>query len=615
MLHLLIALNPLQNGDFEAWSSISSTIPFAWQTVDIHSTDECAWDLDSSTVYRGKYSILITSISSESGYDCAVAQSRPVEENVQYNLQAAILDNDPDATARLQALCFDASGSIVDSSTIAGPTADQGSWQVIGGTYDVPGGCEFLDIQVQVDGIGEIYLDGTSMFEGPVSYEPLVESFNRVPPSEWIEEDVGVTRYGLIAYRRNKTSCPFGKDSIPDKKCLGIKIRQQDADSTVTGISYLITDTLDFFSPEPETLLFFYRTSNTNNPMPTDSVNIEISTDGGRRWERIWKWTGPASTTPTSDTIPLDEYNGQPYVLLRIAYYKWSNGSVKNNNYLNIDSMKVLNSHRGRINHVVNPGFETWLLEDRDMVPDEWKISISGEPASAIAQIRTIREDETTFSGNHALLVYYTTPQDPEIWQMMSNPFDSCAGHPASDIDSFAIHTSIRYIDLDSNGKGRLHLTWYYGSDSISDSSTGSTLDGADWQTLTMADTLPENSADSAKLAIRFYPQGSDPIYIYYGAYILLDSVSVQWYCFVDDVTPVDVAEIHPFHPVIDYIRQYGNRVQISLKKPAMVEIYRVSGRRITARMVSGKQWFILPAGMSIIRIGNFTKKVIVTGR
>jgi len=104
--------------------------------------------------------------------------------------------------------------------------------------------------------------------------------------------------------------------------CFGIKVNQSDDDYPIADVAYLITDTMDFISPQPETLIFFWKTNSTSTSLnPGDSVNVEISIDVGNTWSRIWQWSGNPSVSMVAETLALDAFNFESQVLIRFAYY------------------------------------------------------------------------------------------------------------------------------------------------------------------------------------------------------------------------------------------------------------------------------------------------------
>ncbi len=612
MFLILVLYNPVQNGDFEQWSYISTTIPFAWDTIK-GSGASCTWTPDTAA-FIGNRSIRITSAVDVSGFDCGIAQAKVVSENTDYLLKTWVINGDTTNYARIYVRCYDSDGNFLSSSFVGIPSSSSISgWQQISGIYTTPAGCYYLDMQVRVYGTGSIVLDASSMYISSTFVpDELVESFITYVPDGWLEEDPGITSDGLL--RKRTSACPVDGD------CFGTKYRQgpSDGDLDVTGLAFLLTDTMDFVTPTPETLFFYWRTSDLTPPNPEDSINVEISIDGGNSWTRIWQWDGTPSTVAVAETVALDMYNDQSQVMLRFAFYKNSTTPAATNKYFNVDSVRVVHSYVGRYNRLTNPGFELWLYDTLDMMADYWERRNNRAPYSNIAQLWIMRDSENVFSGNYSLKAFFTTTQNPFVEQTLANPFtDGCAGQLVSDIDSYSVHITTRLYDDDPNGKARIGVVWYSGASAIQTTYTPNyTVNSTVWQLFELYDTLSTGPAqgtpvDSINFRIRFYNEGTFPD-AENGATVYADSVNLTWYCFVDDVTPVDVAEMYPMNPVVEFIRHYGNRLQVALRKPAVVEIYDVRGRLVSRREVKDRMWFQPGRGVFIVRIGDFRKKVVL---
>ena len=612
MLIVILFYQPLQNGDFENWSYISTTIPFAWDTIG-KSGASCQW-LMSSASRAGNYSLQVINTNNVNGYDCAIAQPKVVSGSNTYYITFYVVDTSSSMRAHVYVRCYNSSGTFLDSGFPGDSSINFSSWQwqAIGGSYTTPSDCYYLEAQVRYYGTGTIYTDVaymSSTFSGP----SLVESFDYYPPSGWDEVDVGVSSSGLL--RRRTSACPFGSDG--DDSCFGIKYlpSSTDADAGIAGLSYLMTDTMDFLTHAPETLVFFWRTSlSSGNLNPEDSITVEISIDDGNSWTRIWKWNGIPIQTVVAETVALDAYNYESQVLLRFAFYKNSTtSSVTSNRYFNIDSVKVLNSYVGRYNRFTNASFEQWLLDTIDIMPDHWRRRTNRRPYSNIAQLWIRRDSDNTFSGNYSLKAYYTTTQNPFVEQKIPNPFTSgCLGQPASDIDSFLIKVSARLYDNDSQGKARIGLVWYSGSSAVQTTYTDNyTVNSTSWQLFEISDTFSGSSVDTVSLRIRFYNEGTFPN-ADEGATIYSDSVNLTWYCFVDDVLPVDVAEVPVGSQFIQYVRHYRNFLEIAVKKPIDIDIYDIRGKRVVHRFVRDKVSLRLGSGIYIIRAGDVRKKIVL---
>ncbi|MEO0143557.1 MAG: carbohydrate binding domain-containing protein [candidate division WOR-3 bacterium] len=613
---LLFVILQIQNPDFESWSYISSNVPFAWDTLK-NQNASCSWEIDQNNYRLGNKSIKITINQTSTGYDCAIAQAKGVSPNTTYNISAWIYDNDPRISARLYIACYDNNQNQVDWSFIGSSSTDSLNWQQISGSYTTLNNCSYLDVQIRVydEGSvgGSINVDGVSLTTGTAPSE-LRESFNTYPPSQWLELDLGNVSGGFL--QKRTSACPFSSDS----DCFGIKYRQSDADSSISGLSYLMTDTLDFSSIQPETLIFYYRTSNTtDNIRAMDSIQIEISSDLGNNWNRIWKWNGNLTTTAQQVIVPLDNYNGFEQVLLRIAFYKnSSNGSgssATGNRYFNIDSFIVKNSYVSRFNRITNNSFETWLYSNVDMMPDYWRKwnNTAPEDNGRSAQL-WIKRDTFRFSGNYSVKAFFTTILNPFIEQKFSNPFNSCAGYPISQVDSFVAVSSIRFFDNDSKGKARTGIVWYYGNQSQSDYPANYTTDQNIWQLYeNRAKFLGPNQGgfnfDSIAFRIRFYNQGAFP-YAEDGATIWADSLNFKLYCYVGNLTPVDVVEFQ-FNDYISYIRTNNFGIEISPKKPIRISIYSVDGRKIYELFTDKRVFMNLKKGLYVLMI-SYDKKVIL---
>jgi len=240
------------------------------------------------------------------------------------------IGNDPNIYARLYIACYDNNQNQVDWTFIGPSSVDSPNWQEILGNYTTPS-------------------------------SELIESFNSYPPPGYIEMDLG----NLLQQRTS--GCPY-------------------ADSLKSGLSYLMTDTLDFSSSQPETLLFYWRVN-----------SVEISTDLRNSW-------------------------------IRFSFYKnsTSGNSTNNNRFFNIDSVKVKNSYISRFNRLTNSSFETWLYtpEDNGRTAQLW-----------------IKRDTFKYSGNYSLKAFVTT---------ILNPFNNCSNYPISEVDSFVVISDGGLIYVDS---------------------------------------------------------------------------------------------------------------------------------------------------------------------
>jgi len=79
---------------------------------------------------------------------------------------------------------------------------------------------------------------------------------------------------------------------------------------------------LDYDAPINLTFNHYYRTKN-NYPFYYSTATVEISTDGGLNWNILRTYTGSDVGGPTSfasETVNLNAYAGNPYVLLRFNY-------------------------------------------------------------------------------------------------------------------------------------------------------------------------------------------------------------------------------------------------------------------------------------------------------
>lgn len=617
MIIFVLLYQPLENGDFEDWTLISGSIPFAWDTIG-NGGAECQWLLFEGAK-AGDYSIKVSNSNDVSGFDCAIVQSRYVSPNTTYDVRFHVVDTSTGMGARVFVRCFEDDGSLIDSSDVGSYSMDSPSWQwqAIGGTYTTPSTCSYLEVWLRYYGAGSIHTD-VAYVVSSLSGSSLVESFDSYVPDEWIEVDVGIPSEGF--FRRRTSACPF--NDFGDDSCLGIKYLPSSTDSDLdsTGLFYLMTDTLDFITQEPETLIFFWRTNYSSGDLnPEDSITLEVSTDDGNSWERIWKWDGIPDRNITPETVALNLLNYESQVLLRFAFYKNSTtSSVGSNRYFNVDSVKVLNSLVGRYNRITNASFEQWLLDTRDAMPDYWRRKITENPSSSIAQIWIKKDSINTFSGNYSAKVYYTTTRIPYLEQGIPNPFTSgCRGHPRDEIDSFLVEVSTRFYDNDSQGKARMGVVWYSGASSVGYYYTSNyTTNSTSWQLFEISDTLSQGPSsgvyiDSITLRIRFYNEGSSPN-AEEGATIYVDSIDLNWYCFVDDVLPVDVAEVPVGSQFIQYVRHYGNFLEIAVKKPLRVEIYDVRGRRVVHRFVRDRVSFRLRSGIYMIRAGDVRKKILL---
>ncbi|MEO0223578.1 MAG: T9SS type A sorting domain-containing protein [candidate division WOR-3 bacterium] len=607
---IILLIGQIQNPDFENWSYITRDIPFAWDTIK-NTNANCFWEKDNTTYRIGSSSIKITiNNPSISGYSCAIGQAKGITPNTTYNISTWIYDNDPNVYARLYVACYDNNQNQVDWSFIGSNSSDNPFWQQISGTYTTPANCNYIDIQIRTYGnSGSINVDGVSLTTGSPPSE-LNESFNSYPPSQWIEVDLG----NLLQMRAS--ACPFSSDN----NCFGIKFRQQDQDSSKSGLSYLMTDTLDFSSIQPETLLFYWRV-NTNSPAQTipstDSIKVEISTDLGNSWNSLWKWNGSLLTTAQLVSIPLDSYNGLEQVLIRFSFYKnsTSGSSTTSNRYFNVDSVKVKNSYISRFNRLTNSSFETWLYTTNDMFPNYWRKwnNTAPEDNGRTAQL-WIKRDTFRYSGNYSLRAFFTTILNPFIEQKFSNPFNNCSNYPISEVDSFVVISNVRFYDNDTKAKARTGIVWYYLNNTQSDYPNNYTTNQTNWQLYQnnskfIGPKLGGNNFDSIAFRIRFYNEGSLPN-AEDGGLIYVDSVNFKIYCYVGNITPIDVVE-YQFNEFINYIRININGVEISAKKPIKISIYSINGTKIYQSDIENKKFINLKKGVYVLLIYNQNKMIL----
>jgi len=611
---IIFLIEQIQNPNFESWTYITNNVPFAWDTIK-NSNANCSWQRDSSNYRIGKYSIKITINNNASGYDCAIAQAKGVSPSTTYNLSVWVYDNDPNIYARIYVQCYDNNNNLVGASFVGSSSSDQANWQQLSGTYTTPNNCSYLDFQIRTYDTGSpggsVYIDGASLTTG-ASPSELIESFNTYPPSQWKEVDLGITTYGLLQRRTN--ACPFSSDS----SCFGIKFRQQDADSTITGLSYLMSDTLDFSSIPSETLIFYWRVNTTGQNIPsTDSIKVEISTDLGNSWNSLWKWNGSLLTTAQLVSIPLDSFNGFEQVLIRFAFYKnsTSGSSTTSNRYFNIDSIKVKNSYVSRFNRLTNNSFENWLLTNLDMMPNYWRKwnNTAPENNGRTAQL-WIKRDTFRYSGNYSTRAFFTTILNPFIEQKFSNPFSNCAGYPLSEVDSFVVISSVRFYDNDTKAKARTGIVWYYSNNTQSNYPNNYTTDQSIWQLYQnnakfIGPRLGGNNFDSIAFRIRFYNQGALPN-AEDGGTIFVDSVNFKIYCYVGNLTPVDVVE-YQFNEYINYIRTNINGLEIMPNKPIKVIIYSVNGSKLYQSTIKNKNFINLKRGVYVLLIYNQNKLIL----
>ncbi|MCX7947787.1 MAG: carbohydrate binding domain-containing protein [candidate division WOR-3 bacterium] len=619
---LILVTSQLQNTDFENWSYITRSIPFAWDTIK-NSPASCSWQIEQNTVRLGSYSVRITINSTASGYDCAIGQAKGVSPSTNYNVSAWVYDNDNRISAQLYVACYDNNENLLNSQLIGSQSTDNPSWQQLTGTYTTPNNCRYMDVQVRTyddnSPNGVIYIDGISLTTGTAPNE-LRESFGSYPPSQWREFDIGTTPDGLL--QRRTSACPFSNN---DNSCFGIKFRQQDADSSVVGLSFLMTDTLDFTSTSAETLRFSWRVNQTNeNIPPSDSIVIQISTDLGNSWTRIWRWNGNLSMSRIDESIPLNQYNGIEQVLLRIAFYKHStNGSsTLQNRYFNLDSFIVRNSYVSRYNRLTNSSVERWLIANQDMMPNHWRRWNNRAPENngRSAQLWITREN-SNYSGNYSVKAFFTTILNPFIEQKFSNPFNSCAGYPISLVDSFVAISSIRFYDNDPKARARTGIVWYYQNLTQNDYPNNYTTDNTNWQSYTnravfLGPNQPGgNNFDSIAFRIRFYNQGSfqeaeD------GGTIFADSLNFRLLCFVGGTTPVDIVEF-PMNEYFTYIRTNNFGIEIMPRSNVNISIYSIDGRKVYSKHINTKTHIPLRSGIyTIVAYRDnklvFSKKYIV---
>ncbi len=611
---MLILINlQVQNPNFESWSYINSNIPFAWDTIKNQSAN-CSWEIDQSNYRIGNKSIKITiNQQSQSGYSCAIGQAKGISPNTNYNISAWIYDNDPRISARIYVACYDNNENLVNWSFIGSSSTDSPNWQELSGSYLTPNNCSYLDVQIRTydNGTagGSINVDGVRLTTGSSPSE-LKESFDNYPPSGWLEVDLGSVSGGFL--QKRTSACPFSNDN----SCFGIKYRQSDTDHQIIGLSYLITDTIDFSSIQPETLIFYYRTStNGDNLLSQDSIQIEISTDLGNSWNRIWKWNGIATTTNQQVIVPLNDYNGLEQVLLRIAFYKNSANSFNQNRFFNIDSFIVKNSYTSRFNRITNNSFETWLYSNIDMMPDYWRKWNNKAPENngRAAQL-WIKRDSFKFSGNYSVKSFFTTILNPFIEQKFSNPFDNCAGYSINQVDSFVAISSIRFYDNDPKGKARTGIIWYYGNNTQHNYPPNYTTDQNTWQlyenkALFLGPNQGGSNFDSIAFRIRFYNQGPFP-YAEDGATIWADSLNFKLYCYVGDLTPVDVVEFL-INDYISYIRTNSSGIEILPKKPIKINIFSTDGKKIKSLDTDKKVFINLRNGLYILVISYQNRQVL----
>jgi len=193
MFIILVLYNPLQNGDFEQWSYINSTIPFAWDTVT-GSGSSCEWT--PATISRsGNYSIRIRVVNDAGGYDCAIAQSKVVSENTDYTVRFWVLDTSQTAYAKVYVRCYRSDGSFISGSFAGDSSINIPSWQVVGGIYTTPSECYYMDAQLRVYDTGTVYVD-----VGNLSlYHAGARGEFRLLPALWM--DRGGSRYGWFRYQ------------------------------------------------------------------------------------------------------------------------------------------------------------------------------------------------------------------------------------------------------------------------------------------------------------------------------------------------------------------------------------------------------------------------------
>ncbi len=613
----MLILNQLQNTDFEAWSFINRDVPFAWDTLK-NTNAQCLWERETINRRIGSYSVKITINQTATGYDCAIGQAKGVSPNTNYNISAWVYDNDPNAYVRMYVACYDNTNNQIDWSFIGSQSSDNSNWQQISGSYTTPNNCSYVDVQVRSydtgSSGGSICVDGVSLTTG-IPPSELIESFNSYPPSGWSEFDLGTVNNGFL--QRRTSACPFQN---ADGSCFGIKYRQQDSDSSISGISYLITPKLDFSSTLPETLIFYWRTSNTtDNINVRDSIRVEISTDLGNSWINLWKWNGTLSTSANLVSIPLDNYDGLEQVLIRFAYYKNStNGDgsgISQNRFFNIDSVKIKNSYVNRFNRLTNSSFETWLYTASDMMPNYWRKwnNTAPEDNGRSAQL-WIKRDNFNYSGNYSVRAYFTTILNPFIEQKFSNPFNNCAGYPISQVDSFVVVSSIRFYDNDQNGKARTGIVWYYGSNTQSNYPPNYTTDQNSWQVYSntakfIGPAQGGSNFDSIAFRIRFYNQGVLPN-AEDGALVFADSLNFKLYCYVGNATPVDVVE-YQFNDYISYIRIDNFGLEILPKKIVSISIYLPDGRRIHKSDIDKKVFIPLKSGLYILQVNENNKLIM----
>lgn len=606
---IILLIGQIQNPDFEIWSSITRDIPFAWDTIK-NTNANCSWEKDNSNYRIGNSSIKITiNNPSISGYSCAIGQAKGITPSTNYNISTWIYDNDPNVYARLYVACYDNNQNQVNWTFIGPNSSDSPSWQQISGTYTTPNNCNYIDIQIRTYGnSGSINVDGISLTTGSSPSE-LNESFNSYPPSQWIEVDLG----NLLQMRTS--ACPF---SPSDNSCFGIKFRQQDNDSTKLGLSYLMTDTMDFSSIQPETLLFYWRVNQTGQNLPsTDSIKVEISTDLGNSWNSLWKWNGNLLTSAQLVSIPLDSYNGLEQVLIRFSFYKnsTSGSSTTSNRFFNVDSVKVKNSYISRFNRLTNSSFETWLYTTSDLFPNYWRKwnNTAPEDNGRTAQL-WIKRDTFRYSGNYAVKAFFTTILNPFIEQKFSNPFNNCSNYPISEVDSFVVISSVRFYDNDSKAKARTGIVWYYLNNTQSDYPNNYTTNQANWQLYQnnskfIGPKLGGNNFDSIAFRIRFYNEGSLPN-AEDGGLIYVDSVNFKIYCYVGNITPIDVVE-YQFNEFINYIRTNLKGMEISVKKPIKISIYSINGTKIYQSDIENKKFINLKRGVYVLLIHNQNKTIL----
>jgi len=607
---IIFLIEQIQNTNFESWSYITRDVPFAWDTIK-NTNANCSWTKDNSNYRIGNSSIKITiNNPSLSGYSCAIGQAKGITPNTNYSISAWIYDNDPNIYSRLYIACYDNNKNQVDWTFIGSSSTDSPNWQEVSGTYTTPANCNYIDIQIRTYGSsGSINVDGVSLTTGTPSSE-LIESFDSYPPSQWIEADLG----NFLQLRTS--ACPFSSDN----KCFGIKFRQQDIDSTKSGLSYLMTDTLDFSSSQPETLLFYWRVNNTGQNIPsTDSIKVEISTDLGNNWISLWKWNGNLLTTAQLVSIPLDNYNGFEQVLIRFSFYKnsVSGSSTTSNRFFNIDSVKVKNSYISRFNKLTNSSFETWLYTTTDMFPNHWRKwnNTSPEDNGRTAQL-WIKRDTFRYSGNYSIKAFFTTILNPFIEQKFINPFSNCSGYPISEVDSFVVISSVRFYDNDTKAKARTGIVWYYLNNTQPDYPNNYTTNQTTWQLYQnnakfIGPKLGGNNFDSIAFRIRFYNEGIFPN-AENGGTIFADSVNFKIYCYVGNITPVDVVE-YQFNEYIKYIRTNIKGIEILPNKLIRISIYSTDGKKVYNSDIINKKFISLKRGVYILLIQSQDKTILKT--